>query len=237
MIGMRRTLPTLAALLLLAGCATSVTPDSRHRTPTPHHSPTPVPSSSVLPSGIIIAQGHGWDAHGLFGPMPAPGTCHLRKAADGEPLPDPRCTPGAVDLAVTDVNISTTVCRKGGYTASVRPPVTLTDPAKLQLMAAYGLAGQNPADYELDHLVALNDGGASDLRNLFPEPNNDLHRYPRSTYVHNDKDEVESTTFTAICKGQVTVTAVQGLMATDWTQAMARFGLTPGPASSTGEND
>ena len=115
--------------------------------------------------------GHGWSHHGLDGTAPVPGSCHIRIAADGEPLPDPTCTPGAVDAAVTDTNIASTVCRKGGYTSSVRPPESLTEPTKRQLMAAYDIPASKIGDYELDHFIALNDGGASDVRNLWPEPN------------------------------------------------------------------
>jgi hypothetical protein len=41
-----------------------------------------------------------------------------------------------------------------GYTTTVRPPVNVTDKIKRDQMAAYGLAGQRLADYELDHLLS-----------------------------------------------------------------------------------
>src|SRR5205807_8233135 len=100
-------------------------------------------------AGIVFAQGHGWTSAGLDGPVPAAGSCHLRQAADGEPLPDPACTPGAIDPAVTDTNTATTVCRKGGYTSSVRPPESLTEPAKKKLLAAYGIPASQISSYEL----------------------------------------------------------------------------------------
>src|SRR5690348_7280634 len=77
--------------------------------------------------GIVVARGNGWTTAGLDGPVPAAGSCHLRTAADGEPVPDSARTPGAVDTAVTDTNTASTVCRKGGYTSSVRPPESLTE--------------------------------------------------------------------------------------------------------------
>jgi hypothetical protein len=122
-------------------------------------------------SGIVVASGHGWTSAGLAGPVPAPGSCHLRTAADGEPLPDPACAPGAVDPAVSDADTATTVCRKGGYTASVRPSEALTEPLKRELLAACGIPAGQISHYELDHLIDLGAGGASDLRNLWPEPN------------------------------------------------------------------
>ncbi|NJC71164.1 hypothetical protein HC031_15800 [Planosporangium thailandense] len=211
----------LAAILtvLLSGCTPAVNGGG---------TAAPPPASDVTP-GIIIATGHGWTSAGLEGRMPAPGTCHARQAADGEPLPDPACTPGAIDTAVTDTNIDTTVCRKGGYTSTVRPPVSLTEPAKRKLLAAYGIPASRIRDYELDHLVDLAAGGASDVRNLWPEPNTFTLFHP-GTAVHNDKDVVESYTFHAICQHKVTASAVERAMATDWSTAVARLGLPPIPA-------
>ena len=50
-------------------------------------------------------------------------------------------------------------------------PVSVTDRIKREQMAAYGLQGQRLADYELDHLISLELGGApADVANLWPEP-------------------------------------------------------------------
>lgn len=222
---MRRWLPgrvgVLAApVLLLAGCTGYGSMGGSGYGPTG--------AAPVGRSGVVVATGHGWTSSGLEGPMPAPGSCHIRKAANGEPLPDPACTPGAVDPAVTNGDIRTTICRRGGYTSSVRPPVTLTDAAKRKLMAAYGIPLSQMRNYELDHLVDLAAGGASDVRNLWPEPNI-TREYAASSYVHNDKDAVESYTRTAICDGKVTVTAVQAAIASDWTTAVSKLGLAPMP--------
>ena len=199
--------------MLLAGGCTSLSSN-----------PGSAAGGAARAPGIVVAVGHGWTPAGLDGAMPAAGTCHIRQAADGEPLPDPTCTPGAVDSAVTDGDTATTVCRKGGYTSSVRPPEALTEPAKRRLLAAYGIPAARIGDYELDHLVDLAAGGASDVRNLWPEPNT-FQFYKASSFVHNDKDEVESYTYHAICAGKVSVTAVQNAVATDWTTAVQKLGL------------
>jgi hypothetical protein len=217
-----RAMP-VALVLLLAGCSATGYGTSG----------TGAPGPGPRASGIATAQGHGWTAAGLDGPMPAPGSCHLRHAADGQPLPDPACTPGAVDTAVTDTDTATTICRRGGYTSSVRPPVSLTEPAKHKLLAAYGIPAARIGDYELDHLIDLAAGGASDLRNLWPEPNTFQQFHP-SGFVHNDKDAIEAYTFHAICQGKVTVTAVQDAMATDWSTAVTTLGLPPIPADYRG---
>jgi hypothetical protein len=152
--------------------------------------------------------------------MPSPGTCHLRWTEAHEPLPDPACTPGAIDAAVSQANLAQTVCRKGGYTSSVRPPVSVTDKAKARIMAAYGIPASDASKYELDHLVPLADGGASDIRNLWPEPNTFASGKPSgSAFVHNDKDQVEQDAFAALCAGRATLESIQRTMAGDWSAA------------------
>ncbi|MEA5455915.1 HNH endonuclease signature motif containing protein [Sinomonas sp. JGH33] len=178
------------------------------------------PSSSAAASGAtpVLAAGHGWTDSGVQGPMPAEGACHLRWTASHEPLPDPACTPGAIDSAVAQGNLGQTVCRKGGYTSSVRPPVGITNKAKTQIMAAYGIPASDASKYELDHLIPLADGGASDIRNLWPEPNVFASaQHSNSAFVHNDKDQVEQDAFAALCSGSVSLDSVQKTMAGDWT--------------------
>jgi hypothetical protein len=129
-------------------------------------------------------------------------------------LPDPACTPGAVDPRVSQANIASTICTSG-YTRTVRPPVTFTDPLKLREMAAYGHQGEPPAGYELDHLVSLELGGAPrDEANLWPEPwNGPLN-------AHN-KDEVENYLHEQVCRGGMQLSAAQQQIAADWTQFLA----------------
>jgi hypothetical protein len=64
-------------------------------------------------------------------PQPATGTCHYRTAANGETLPDPNCTPGAISPKVTEDTLATTIC-KTGYTKSIRPPASITAAEKRQ---------------------------------------------------------------------------------------------------------
>jgi hypothetical protein len=171
----------------------------------------------------------------IQGQAPAPGRCHLRQTAFGQPLPDPLCTPGAVDLVVRASSLANTVCRRGGYTASVRPSRTASAAAKRQIMAAYGLAWADAGRYELDHLIPLNAGGSSNVANLWPEPNVFRTGLARpSAYLHNDKDQAEVYTFHALCSGQTDLARLQQAMSTDWTTAVERLGLAPIPAGYTG---
>lgn len=197
----------LAASSLLSGCR--LAPTSAAQNPPTH------------PPGLVTAAGQGWNPHGIDGPVYAPGSCHYQRGDAGELLPDPRCTPGAVDPSVTAADLHRTICRPGGYTASVRPPERLTEPVKKAIMAAYGIPWRQAHHYELDHLIELSAGGATDTRNLWPEPNDDAHHYKRGTYVHNDKDQVEAVTFDAICGRKAQLTMVQKAVATNWSTALA----------------
>jgi hypothetical protein len=136
--------------------------------------------------------------------------CH---AGDGGQLPDPHCTPGSVDPAITQADIGSTICRPG-YTAKVRPPSSETSKAKYDVAyPAYGIPGRDTS--ELDHLVSLELGGSNDITNLWPEVGS----------LPNPKDKVENALHRAVCDGKVTLRAAQQAIASDWLTAEARLGL------------
>lgn len=83
-------------------------------------------------------------------------------------LPDPRCTPGALDLAVTQATIGQTICVLG-YTKTVRPPESVTEPEKRASLAAYGDTGPMSC-YEYDQLVSLERGGAANEGDAGAQP-------------------------------------------------------------------
>ena len=152
--------------------------------------------------------------------MPAPGSCHYR----GSGLfaePDPRCAPGALSPKVTQANLARTICRHGGYTASVRPPESVTEPEKRALMAAYGNTAPL-SNVELDHIVSLGAGGAAnDPRNLYPEPN-----YPGvspGSYYQNPTDVLEYRLHDLVCGGRLSLARAQVALAHDWPAAYRRY--------------
>ena len=147
------------------------------------------------------------------------GGCRVRvvNGAAGLVLPDPTCTPGSIDPAVTQATIGQSICRTG-YTATVRPPESNTGPAKHESLADYGM--QYTPAIEYDHLVPLELGGANAVSNLWPEPNSAGARGTR-----NPKDSVESRLREAVCAHQVTLAAAQQAIAADWTTALARLGI------------
>jgi hypothetical protein len=151
--------------------------------------------------------------------QPPPGTCHARGAGLYSE-PDPTCTPGALNAAVTQATIDQTIC-VSGWTGTVRPSESVTAPEKLASIAAYGDSG-SAHDYEYDHLVSLELGGAvNDARNLWPEPGNSP----------NPKDPIENALHRLVCNGQLLLAQAQHIIATDWVSWAKRHG--PPPSAST----
>ncbi len=174
--------------------------------------PGGAPESTLAGTGIHIvsARSHVTDDVAL-----SPGQCHVKAvdAASGKFLPDPTCTPGAVDPGVTQSNLPQTICRNG-YSSSVRAPAAETDKAKTVSLTQYGEQSTKTTEY--DHLISLELGGTNATSNLWPEPN-----ATAATGTTNPKDSVENKMHTAICSGTITLVAAQKAIATDWTTALA----------------
>jgi hypothetical protein len=116
--------------------------------------------------------------------------------------------------------VGQTVCTRG-YTATVRPPAALTERIKREQMAAYGLTGQRLADYELDHLIPLELGGApSDAANLWPQPWAGDHNA-------HEKDAVEDFLRQRVCRGSTALLDAQRQIATNWVAVYQQNGLKP----------
>ena len=149
----------------------------------------------------------------------AAGQCSAKvvDAATGEYLPDPACTPGAADPAVTQENIDSTICTSG-YTATVRPPASDTNKVKAESLREYGQVAVKTTEY--DHLISLELGGTNSVSNLWPEPNK-----ANATGTTNPKDAVENTLHRAICAHKVTLSAAQNAIAHNWVTAVKDLGL------------
>lgn len=186
----------LLALLLLVGC--SATPPAA-----PARSPAPVVIAVASPSPSASVRPPDFRA------------CVYRGADTLRVLPDPSCTPGAIDPAVTQANIHETICAPG-YSAKVRPPTSYTTPLKRRSMLEYQQNGQPPSAFELDHLISLELGGAPrDPDNLWPEPGG----------TPNSKDHVENELLRRVClpdtdPEHMTLAEAQHRIATDWRTAL-----------------
>lgn len=186
--GNRRATAALLALaaILLTGCGGTSGAATQSTVPTTHppasttatvatthagtHKARKRPRRHHHPRLRRSAEGliYGTAATNVVQAQPPAGSCHARGSGLFV-LPDPHCTPGALDLAVTQADIGRTIC-SDGWTATVRPPEAITEPEKQASMASYGLGGYL-GGYEYDHLVPLELGGAPNSpRNLWPEP-------------------------------------------------------------------
>lgn len=143
--------------------------------------PTPVPGGSLLPPTSATSD-----------------VCHVGGQVYCE-----------LNSDVTDSTINQTIC-VSGWTATVRPPVSYTEPIKQQELSE----GQNLhngdtsiSDYELDHRMPLELGGnPTALENLSLE-------YPRST---NPKDLDENYYKNQVCSGAMTLEQAQTALINKW---------------------
>lgn len=128
-------------------------------------------------------------------------------------LPDPVCTPGATNPAVTQDNIGSTICARG-WARTVRPDRVWSVRMKTEAMTAYGIPESQRPVVELDHLIPLELGGSSDPRNVWPE----VSDMPGAGW-HNRKDVVENELNHAVCSGRISLVDAQRRLVTDWTTA------------------
>jgi hypothetical protein len=208
------------AALLAAGCASSTPPATSapagSKPPATIISAPPTAAPTVSPAAthharyltLLTVHDPGEVTGSLSGP------CQTRHHGM---LPDPSCTPGSVDPAVTQANIGSTICRSG-YTETVRPPESQTEQFKLSVAEpAYGQSGVSG---ELDHLVPLELGGSNDATNLWVEAGS----------IPNPKDAVEDALNREVCDGTLSLRAAQREIARNWLTAARQLGLPTGSA-------
>ena len=209
------------AAVMLAGCGPAATTASTATTPTPtagssaagsgaaSSSARPPHSRPTTPTAAPPATGGALPVedpdHASAQPFPTAGTCHARDVPGGT-LPDPVCTPGATDPHVTQTTLDTTICRTGGYTSTVRPPVSVTSTEKRSALRAYNDTAPINT-YELDHLVSLELGGS---------PNSPHNLWPQPGSSPNPKDKLETALHGLVCSHRMTLADAQTAIATDW---------------------
>ena len=234
--------PRSFATLGVSGCAAG---PARHARPRPQATSPPAPVATTAPTRPAKRPPHrprprrrrppaapGRRSGGLaystasndvVQAQPAPGSCH----AIGSGLysrPDPACTPGALNPAVSQATIDRTICVEG-WTDTVRPPESVTEREKAASLAAYGDTGPLSA-YEYDHFVPLELGGATnDPRNLWPEPGDSP----------NPKDAVEDELRQKVCDGRLSLAQAQREIVTNWV-SLARARPTAPDEPTTGRH-
>lgn len=164
-------------------------------------------------------------------------------AADRLPgEPDRLLTPGALNPAVTQATIGSTIC-VSGWTATIRPSSSYTTRLKIGQIAAYGYSDTSTSAYEEDHLISLELGGApSDPRNLWPEPYAMSLADGRPTGART-KDTFENSLKKEVCAGTILLAQAQADIGVSWVHAYygitfslgtSTAGLPPSPLASAG---
>lgn len=131
-------------------------------------------------------------------------------------------TPGATDTVDRQ-----TLCAGG---VPVRTAIPL--PIRQRVLRLYRLEHLAVEDYELDYLITPELGGATDLRNLWPE------RYASGVWNAHVKDELEALLPQLVCEGTLALATAQHEIATDWIAAYKKYFRTDRPIpGQTGQFD
>jgi len=221
----------LLALMLTAGLLAGCGPGPA--TPKPTVTPTPLATASPAPptaspgdtSGAVIGEtGDPEDEPAAsetpaigFSPgpsgIPAPTPPASMTRLPGEP--DPALTPGALNPAVTQATIGSTIC-VSGWTDTIRPPTSYTNALKVKQIDEYAYADKAVASYEEDHLISLQLGGnPTDPKNLWPEPYTITLSDGRSVGARI-KDTFETKLKKLVCAGTMTLAEAQAEIGIHW---------------------
>jgi hypothetical protein len=122
--------------------------------------------------------------------------------------PDIRLTPG-VTVPVT----ANEVCGKGTERPVPAVPVSL----KRKVFEEYGVTPPQPDAYEVDYLITPELGGATDIRNLWPEPYQDIE------WNAHVKDQLEDRLHVMVCRGDLDLATAQHDISTDWIAAYRKY--------------
>ncbi len=134
----------------------------------------------------------------LLAPRTKQSGCHVNG-----PLPDRRCSPGAI---YADATLGM-ICRPG-YSKRVR---NVPESEKAAVYAEYGIPRDHYGrPYEVDHIVSLELGGSNDISNLYPEAAAD----PSPGF--HVKDRLENRLHELVCAGKLKLAAVQREIARNW---------------------
>jgi hypothetical protein len=124
-------------------------------------------------------------------------------------LPDLTITPGVYRKDLSQNQICKT---KWGLD---KRHVTLA--MKKQVFQLYGIPYTRHSDFEVDHLVSRELGGADDLKNLWPES------YVTQPWNAHRKDRLENYLHKLVCNQQITLEEARKEITYDWTAAYKRY--------------
>jgi hypothetical protein len=135
---------------------------------------------------------------------------------NGFPVPDPNCTPGAINPTLT-----IDVLRDRSFTTRCTRDAATQEGEKATTYDWYNLPhpSQNSGENqicELDHLISLEIGGADTLDNIWPQCGPSGVALPKRFF--KEKDTVENFLAMQVRAGRMDLIDAQRGIATDWTQ-------------------
>lgn len=130
--------------------------------------------------------------------------------------PDLQLTPGAT-VPVTQSE----VCGRQESSAPVIPTSL-----QQKVFERYGVNPPRDGQYEVDYLITPELGGATDIRNLWPEP------YHDAVWNAHVKDQLEDRLHSMVCGGQVDLATAQRDIASDWIAAYRKYFHADAPIAS-----
>jgi hypothetical protein len=151
--------------------------------------------------------------------LPPHGICHPKPTSDGTFLPDPTCTPGAINPTLTEAILKDPAFRTG----CVRNDAT-SETQKASTYKWYHT--KHPKNNqgatqtcELDHLIPLYLGGADTLENIWPQCG--PARVHLDDRFFKEKDKVEFYLGQQVRAGKMDLAVAQKGIAEDWTKFLA----------------
>ena len=126
--------------------------------------------------------------------------------------PDFNLTPGAT-IPVTQNQVCSAGAATDAATMIAAVPVSL----KRKVFEEYGVTPPQPDAYEVDYLITPELGGATDIRNLWPEP------YQDTVWNAHVKDQLEDRLHRMVCHGDVDLATAQHDISTDWIAAYRKY--------------
>jgi hypothetical protein len=123
-------------------------------------------------------------------------------------VPDATLTPGlTVSLSRAEL------CGSGALQA----PAVVSRSVAHEIFRLHGVSTPRPRAYELDHLIPPELGGATDTKNLWPQP------YDADPWSAHAKDALEDHLLTLVCAGSLDLATAQRALARDWTAADQQY--------------
>lgn len=133
-------------------------------------------------------------------------------------VPDANLTPGVV-RPISEAE----VCQAGELGPAREAPISL----QLAVFQEYGITHPEVGAYEVDYLITPELGGASDIRNLWPEP------YFTTVWNARVKDALEDRLRDMVCQGELNLATAQHDLSADWIAAYKKYFRTDRPLASS----